>query len=90
MLSVLAGRAVRPSIMARGCGTSHGDAKLSAPPRALLPAQVYNSIRVFITAYVWMTGFGNFSFFYLKVSRGCSLGYGQPCRVGYCGRRLGR
>ena len=29
--------------------------------------QVYNSIRVFITAYVWMTGFGNFSFFYLKV-----------------------
>ncbi|CAN0476189.1 unnamed protein product [Hapterophycus canaliculatus] len=31
-------------------------------------AQVYNSIRVFITAYVWMTGFGNFSFFYLKVT----------------------
>ena len=29
--------------------------------------EVYNSIRVFITAYVWMTGFGNFSFFYLKV-----------------------
>ncbi|CAM9983266.1 unnamed protein product, partial [Discosporangium mesarthrocarpum] len=28
--------------------------------------QVYNSIRVFITSYVWMTGFGNFSFFYLK------------------------
>ncbi|CAM9317992.1 unnamed protein product [Scytosiphon promiscuus] len=28
--------------------------------------EVYNSIRVFITAYVWMTGFGNFSFFYLK------------------------
>lgn len=28
--------------------------------------EVYNSIRVFITCYVWMTGFGNFSFFYLK------------------------
>lgn len=34
-----------------------------------LASQVYNSIRVFITAYVWMTGFGNFSFFYLKVSQ---------------------
>lgn len=33
--------------------------------------EVYNSIRVFITAYVWMTGFGNFSFFYLKVGAGC-------------------
>lgn len=28
--------------------------------------EVYNVIRVFITCYVWMTGFGNFSFFYLK------------------------
>lgn len=28
--------------------------------------EVYNSIRVMITCYVWMTGFGNFSFFYLK------------------------
>lgn len=27
---------------------------------------VYNSIRIMITCYVWMTGFGNFSFFYLK------------------------
>lgn len=26
--------------------------------------EVYNSIRVMITCYVWMTGFGNFSFFY--------------------------
>ncbi|CAN0169434.1 unnamed protein product [Ascophyllum nodosum] len=32
--------------------------------------EVYNSIRVFITAYVWMTGFGNFSFFYLKADFG--------------------
>jgi hypothetical protein len=29
-------------------------------------AEVYNAIRVMITCYVWMTGFGNFSFFYLK------------------------
>lgn len=27
---------------------------------------VYNSIRIMITCYVWMTGFGNFSFFYIK------------------------
>eukprot|EP00281_Chroomonas_sp_CCMP1168_P023820 CAMPEP_0206222214 /NCGR_PEP_ID=MMETSP0047_2-20121206/5838_1 /ASSEMBLY_ACC=CAM_ASM_000192 /TAXON_ID=195065 /ORGANISM="Chroomonas mesostigmatica_cf, Strain CCMP1168" /LENGTH=941 /DNA_ID=CAMNT_0053645019 /DNA_START=140 /DNA_END=2965 /DNA_ORIENTATION=+ len=29
-------------------------------------AETYNFIRVFITCYVWMTGFGNFSFFYIK------------------------
>ena len=28
--------------------------------------EIYNSIRIMITCYVWMTGFGNFSFFYLK------------------------
>jgi len=28
--------------------------------------EVYNTIRIMITCYVWMTGFGNFSFFYLK------------------------
>ena len=28
--------------------------------------EVYNSVRVMITCYVWMTGFGNFSFFYVK------------------------
>lgn len=28
--------------------------------------EVYNSIRIMITCYVWMTGFGNFSFFYIK------------------------
>jgi hypothetical protein len=25
--------------------------------------EVYNPVRVMITCYVWMTGFGNFSFF---------------------------
>ncbi len=29
-------------------------------------SEVYNAIRVFISCYVWMTGFGNFSFFYTK------------------------
>lgn len=28
--------------------------------------ETYNAIRVMITCYVWMTGFGNFSFFYIK------------------------
>lgn len=27
---------------------------------------VYNPIRLFVSSYVWMTGFGNFSFFYMK------------------------
>ena len=31
-----------------------------------LTHKVYNSVRVMITCYVWMTGFGNFSFFYIK------------------------
>ncbi|KAF4690372.1 hypothetical protein FOZ60_000251 [Perkinsus olseni] len=29
-------------------------------------ADVYNMIRVFVSAYVWMTGFGNFSYFYTQ------------------------
>lgn len=28
--------------------------------------EVYNAIRIFISCYVWMTGFGNVSFFYIK------------------------
>ena len=32
--------------------------------------EVYNAIRIMITCYVWMTGFGNFSFFYLKADYG--------------------
>jgi hypothetical protein len=28
--------------------------------------EIYNSIRLFIAAYVWMTGFGNFSYYYVR------------------------
>eukprot|EP00298_Acanthocystis_sp_HF-20_P013371 c20317_g1_i2.p1 GENE.c20317_g1_i2~~c20317_g1_i2.p1 ORF type:complete len:357 (-),score=77.85 c20317_g1_i2:54-1124(-) len=28
--------------------------------------EIYNGIRIFIAAYVWMTGFGNFSYYYVK------------------------
>ena len=29
-------------------------------------APIYNAIRMYIAAYVWMTGFGNFSYYYIK------------------------
>jgi len=28
--------------------------------------ETYKALRIMITCYVWMTGFGNFSFFYIK------------------------
>ena len=28
--------------------------------------EIYNAIRMFIAAYVWMTGFGNFSYYYIR------------------------
>lgn len=28
--------------------------------------EMYNAIRIFIAAYVWMTGFGNFSYYYTR------------------------
>ncbi|KAE8700777.1 Detected protein of confused Function [Hibiscus syriacus] len=28
--------------------------------------EIYNAIRVFIAAYVWITGFGNFSYYYIR------------------------
>ncbi|KAL5682956.1 hypothetical protein ACJX0J_009341, partial [Zea mays] len=29
-------------------------------------SEIYNAIRVFIACYVWMTRFGNFSYYYIK------------------------
>ena len=29
-------------------------------------SEIYNAIRVFIACYVWLTGFGNFSYYYTK------------------------
>jgi hypothetical protein len=29
-------------------------------------AEIYNAIRMYIAAYVWMTGFGNFSYYYVR------------------------
>ncbi|KAG2570331.1 protein REDUCED WALL ACETYLATION 3-like [Panicum virgatum] len=29
-------------------------------------SEIYNAVRVFIACYVWMTGFGNFSYYYKK------------------------
>ncbi len=28
--------------------------------------EIYNAIRIFIAAYVWLTGFGNFSYYYIR------------------------
>eukprot|EP00899_Mesostigma_viride_P000312 jgi/Mesvir1/10281/Mv07825-RA.1 len=40
-------------------------------------AELYNAIRVYIAGYVWMTGFGNFSYYYIKkdfsVGRFCQM-----------------
>lgn len=40
--------------------------------------EFYNAIRVFIACYVWMTGFGNFSYYYVR--KDFSLGrFAQVC-----------
>jgi hypothetical protein len=39
--------------------------------------EMYNAIRVFIAAYVWMTGFGNFSYYYVRKD----FSVGRFCQV---------
>lgn len=39
--------------------------------------EIYNSIRLFIAAYVWMTGFGNFSYYYVRKD----FGLGRFCQM---------
>jgi len=39
--------------------------------------EIYNSIRLFIAAYVWMTGFGNFSYYYVRKD----FSLGRFCQV---------
>eukprot|EP00270_Netrium_digitus_P010108 TRINITY_DN310_c0_g1_i1.p1 TRINITY_DN310_c0_g1~~TRINITY_DN310_c0_g1_i1.p1 ORF type:complete len:574 (-),score=144.45 TRINITY_DN310_c0_g1_i1:324-2045(-) len=39
--------------------------------------EFYNAIRVFIAAYVWMTGFGNFSYYYVRKD----FSFGRFCQM---------
>lgn len=39
--------------------------------------EAYNAIRIFISGYVWMTGFGNFSYYY----RTGDFGVGRFCQM---------
>ena len=41
--------------------------------------EIYNAIRVFIAGYVWMTGYGNFLYYYHY--KDFSLGRCDPCRA---------
>jgi len=31
-----------------------------------MASEMYNAIRIYIAAYIWMTGFGNFSYYYIR------------------------
>ncbi|KAH7351587.1 hypothetical protein KP509_19G004200 [Ceratopteris richardii] len=50
--------------------------------------EIYNAIRVFIAAYVWMTGFGNFSYYYVRkdfsLGRFCQMMWRLNCLVLFC------
>ena len=35
-------------------------------PPSVQASEIYNAIRIYIAAYVWMTGFGNFSYYYIR------------------------
>ncbi|RNE97778.1 putative CAS1 domain-containing protein 1-like isoform X2 [Trypanosoma rangeli] len=44
---------------------------------------IYNSIRLFIAAYVWMTGFGNFSYYYVQKDFFLERFYGMQWRLNF-------
>ncbi|KAL4563714.1 hypothetical protein LXL04_027759 [Taraxacum kok-saghyz] len=50
--------------------------------------EIYNAIRVFIAAYVWMTGFGNFSYYYIRkdfsIARFSQMMWRLNFFVGFC------
>ncbi|XP_041990837.1 protein REDUCED WALL ACETYLATION 3-like [Salvia splendens] len=51
-------------------------------------SEIYNAIRVFIAAYVWMTGFGNFSYYYIRkdfsIARFAQMMWRLNFFVGFC------
>ena len=53
-------------------------------------AEMYNAIRVYIAAYVWMTGFGNFLYYY-KTNDFSFVRCGRlrsPCLWVWCRRQV--
>lgn len=50
--------------------------------------EAYNAIRIFIAGYVWMTGFGNFSYYYrsgdFSVGRFCQMMWRLNFLVIFC------
>nr|XP_009393168.1 PREDICTED: protein REDUCED WALL ACETYLATION 4-like [Musa acuminata subsp. malaccensis] len=50
--------------------------------------EIYNAIRVFIAGYVWMTGFGNFSYYYVRkdfsFARFCQMMWRLNFFVAFC------
>ncbi|WOL03254.1 protein REDUCED WALL ACETYLATION 4-like [Canna indica] len=50
--------------------------------------EIYNAIRIFIAAYVWMTGFGNFSYYYVRkdfsLARFCQMMWRLNFFVAFC------
>lgn len=45
--------------------------------------EIYNAIRVFIAAYVWMTGFGNFSYYYRTADFGVGRFFQMMWRLNF-------
>ncbi|KAJ4732280.1 O-acetyltransferase-like [Rhynchospora pubera] len=45
--------------------------------------ELYNAIRVFIAAYVWMTGFGNFSYYYIRKDFSLARFAQMMCRLNF-------